>query len=136
MEVSEHDRSQRSDDPQEKRNAPTVSKEKWHAHAVAKLSRGYCLIVGTQRRSANFYQPGKGYETCAFHIARQLVKEGTVVKGGTHYLGTLYILAGDAVAPPARPAEAARPAAEDDVMLLLGQEDPLGAGDENGPAAW
>lgn len=102
MEISERDQEQ---SPQEKRNAPTVTKEKWRSHAIAKLERGYVLIVGTQRRNANFYQPGKGYEMCAYNVATQLVKEGFVVKAYDHHLGTAYALADIPIVkpPPAAP---------------------------------
>lgn len=137
MEVTDSDRSQAqgSGEGQEKRNAPTVSKEKWRAHALAKLSRGYFLIVGTQRRSANFYLPGKGYEMCAYAVAQQLIREGALTEAGAHYLGTLYTLSAE-TAPPPRPVAAPKPATtEDDLTLLLSQDDGAQAGD-NGPAAW
>lgn len=76
----------------ERTTAPTVSKEKWLHHARVKMARGYVLIIGTERRVANFYQPDKGYETCAYHVAKQLVKEGVVAPTRTHSLGTVYEL--------------------------------------------
>lgn len=73
--------------------APTVTREKWRQHALAKLARGYVLIVGTERRAANFYLAGKGFEMCAYPVAAQLVKEGAVVEAFQHHLGTAYRLA-------------------------------------------
>ena len=96
METSERESQERAGSNgggEEKRNAPTVSREKWRNHALAKLARGYILIIGSQRKSANFYLPGKGYEMCAFPVASQLVKEGVVVKAYDHHLGTAYKLA-------------------------------------------
>lgn len=135
METPENDRV---NDAQEKRNAPTVSREKWHHHAVTKMARGYFLIVGTQRRSANFYLPGKGYETCSYNIATQLVKEGVVVEAGEHYLGTLYALAEQPSPQKPKPAAEKKiadpdPDVEDDLTLLLNADDALGS-DET--AAW
>lgn len=95
MEISERDESS-----SEKRNAPTVSREKWRVHAIGKLSKGYVIIVGDKRRSANFYQPGKGYEMCAYNVATQLIKEGVVVPSYEHHLGMAYALA-EAPPPPA-----------------------------------
>ena len=99
----------------ERTTAPTVSKEKWLHHAQAKMARGYVLIVGTERRVANFYQPGKGYETCAYNVAKQLIKSGLVAPVRTHHLGTVYTLqvtpeelhAKALPKPPERPAEPA-----------------------------
>ena len=105
----------------ERSTAPTVSKEKWLNHARAKMARGYVLIIGTERRVANFYQPGKGYEMCAYNVAKQLVKEGIVAPTRTHHLGTVYELQ---VAPevkqdvrpkPPKP----RPEPESDVDVFL-----------------
>ena len=94
METPEREATESSgSSAEEKRNAPTVSREKWRHHALTKLARGYLLIVATERKSANFYLPGKGYEMCAFHAAAQLVKEGVVVKAYDHHLGTAYQLA-------------------------------------------
>lgn len=79
-------------DFQEQRTSPTVSKEKWANHARQKLLKGYVLIISSNKKSANFYLAGKGYEMCPFHIAKRLVKEGLVVENGTHYLGNVYTL--------------------------------------------
>ncbi len=118
MEIPERDQEQ---SPQEKRNAPTVTKEKWRSHALAKLERGYVLIVGTQRRTANFYQPGKGYEMCAYNVATQLIKEGSVVKAYDHHLGTAYGLAAGAKTPPPAPKPPAPkpPKPRDEMDALL-----------------
>lgn len=80
-------------DLQDRRVGPTVSKDKWANHARQKMLKGYVLIVGTTRRTANFYSKEKGYEMCAYNVAKQLVKEGIVVKTGTHHLGDVYELA-------------------------------------------
>lgn len=84
--------SSSSSDYQERRVGPTVSKDKWVNHAKAKLSRGYVLIIGKQRRNANFYLRAKGFEMCPFNVAKQLVKDGIVVEAGEHPLGTMYRL--------------------------------------------
>ncbi len=107
MELSDREQNQASSQ-EEKRNAPTVSREKWQAHAIGKMTRGYVLIVGTERRSANFYLPGRGYEMCAFDTAKRLIKEGIVVKSHDHYLGTAYKLA-DGIAPPPKPVPPPKP---------------------------
>ncbi len=80
---------------QDRRVGPTVSKEKWVNHAKAKMAKGYVLIVGNQRRTANFYMRTKGFEMCPFNIAKLLIKEGIVVESGQHHLGTVYQLASD-----------------------------------------
>ena len=130
METPENDRLQETS---EKRNAPTVSREKWHHHAINKMARGYFLIVGAQRRSANFYLPGKGYETCSYAIATQLIKEGAVVEAGEHYLGTLYALVAQPSQQKPKPAEKKAAAPDDDLTLLLDTDDTL-TGDET--TAW
>lgn len=70
--------------------APSVSQDKWIQHALAKLARGYVLIVGTHRRTANFFLPNKGYEMCSYRVARQLIREGSVAKTRDHHLGEVY----------------------------------------------
>lgn len=77
---------------QDRRIGPTVSKDKWVNHAKQKMTRGYVLIVGTTRRTANFYSKEKGYEMCAYNVAKQLIKEGAIVKTGEHHLGDVYEL--------------------------------------------
>ncbi|QXD17165.1 hypothetical protein GQ464_006005 [Rhodocaloribacter litoris] len=89
------------------RTAPTVSRDKWVHHARTKMLRGYALIVSENRHTANFFMPGKGYEACPYHVARKMIREGLVVEGGRHTLGTLYLLAphaAEVLAPP-RPDE-------------------------------
>jgi Rad3-related DNA helicase len=71
---------------------PTVTKDKWITHALRKLEKGYILIVGNGRRSANFYRAGSGYEMCSYQAAVQMVRDGLVVKTHDHYLGTAYAL--------------------------------------------
>ena len=100
-------------DSQDRRIGPTVSKEKWVNHAKTKLSKGYVLIVGTQRRTANFYQRTKGFEMCPYNVAKQMIKDGLLVEAGQHHLGTMYRLAGEA-APEARPPRVPRPEAQSD----------------------
>lgn len=82
-----------SSEYQERRVGPTVSKDKWVNHAKSKLARGYVLIIGKQKRNANFYLRSKGFEMCPFNVAKQLVKEGIVIEAGEHPLGTMYRLA-------------------------------------------
>jgi len=112
MEISERD-----DSTSEKRNAPTVSREKWRVHAISKLSKGYVIIVGDKRRNANFYQPGKGYEMCAYNVAMQLIKEGVVVESHEHHLGTAYALVDTLPPPTPRPAPVVDDDDEDEVPV-------------------
>ena len=77
----------------DRRTEPTVAHDKWVEHIKKKLARGYVLIVSVTRPTANFFMTGKGYETCSYRAAQQLIKEGAVVEDGTHYLGTVYKLA-------------------------------------------
>ncbi len=81
-----------SDYQPERRVGPTVSRDKWLNHAKNKLARGYVLIVGTERRNANFYLRGKGYEMCPYDIAQVMIKQGLVVQTGKHHLGLIYEL--------------------------------------------
>ncbi|MDQ7040323.1 MAG: hypothetical protein Q9M35_05230 [Rhodothermus sp.] len=81
-----------SDYQPERRIGPTVSRDKWLNHAKNKLARGYVLIVGTERRNANFYLRGKGYEMCPYDIAQAMIKQGLVVQTGKHHLGLIYEL--------------------------------------------
>jgi len=77
----------------ERRVGPTVSRDKWLLHARQKLARGYVLILAKgDKRRANFYLPEKGYEMCAYDVARALVSSGEVVPTGEHPLGTRYEL--------------------------------------------
>lgn len=77
------------------RTQPSVSTEKWIAHAKRKLEKGYRLVVSQSRRTANFYLPGKGYEMCDYKTARKLIELGLVVEVQEHHLGLLYDLAPD-----------------------------------------
>ena len=89
----------------ERRTGPSVSRDKWLLHARQKLAKGYVLILaGGDKRSANFYMPERGYEMCAYDVARTLVQSGEVVAAGEHPLGTRYRLA----APEEIPARKAR----------------------------
>lgn len=71
---------------------PTVSKEQWVKHSIKKLSRGYMLIVSKTRNVANFYKGYGDFETCSFHTAKRLIREGYLEETGEHMLGTLYQL--------------------------------------------
>jgi hypothetical protein len=77
------------------RTQPSVSTEKWIAHAKKKLEKGYRLVVSKSRKTANFYLPGKGYEMCDYKTARKLIEVGLVVEVQEHHLGTLYDLVPD-----------------------------------------
>lgn len=77
------------------RTQPSVSTEKWIAHAKRKLEKGYRLVVSQSKRTANFYLPGKGYEMCDYKTARKLIELGLVVEVQEHHLGLLYDLAPD-----------------------------------------
>lgn len=110
-------------DYQDRRVGPTVSKDKWVNHARAKMARGYVLIVGTTRRTANFYAKDKGYEMCAYNVAKQLIKDGAVVRTGDHHLGDVYELL---MAPATTELPQKRAKAEenvDELDLLLNQLD-------------
>ena len=104
----------------ERKIGPTVSKDKWLNHALAKLSRGYVLIVGTERKSANFHSAEKGYEMCAYNVARQLIRDGHVHKVRDHHLGEVYELV---TAPPTagRSQRKAVSSADDEFEILLNE---------------
>lgn len=80
---------------------PTVTRDRWTHHALLKLSKGYVLIVSTTRKNVNFHSPQKGYEMCAYDVARKLIADGAVVKSRSHHLGDVYVLA---ETPPLSPA--------------------------------
>lgn len=105
---------------QEKKIGPTVSKDKWLNHALAKLSRGYVLIVGTERKSANFHSNEKGYEMCAYNVARQLIRDGHVRKVRDHHLGEVYELT-TVTAPAGRSDRKAKRSADDEFEMLLNE---------------
>ncbi len=94
------------------RSVPSVSRERWHAHVLAKMNKGYRLIIG-ERKSANFHHPAHGYETCSHEVARKMVLAGEVVPVGTHRLGTIYALPVLSTAP-SRPPVAHRDEDEDE----------------------
>lgn len=123
-------------DYQERRTGPTVSKEKWVNHAKAKLSRGYVLIVGKNRKTANFYLKNKGYEMCGYDVAKQLIKDGIVVESGEHTLGTVYSLTVSAAQTTA-PRESSREEDEqvDEMDTLLNQIASERSGDGAAPTA-
>ncbi|ARA93196.1 hypothetical protein AWN76_008515 [Rhodothermaceae bacterium RA] len=75
------------------RTSPSVTREKWYKHAVRKLAGGYVLIVNAERKNANFFKPGKGFEMCAYNTARELIRSGAVVQTRMHYRGAQYELA-------------------------------------------
>ncbi len=93
------------------RSVPSVSRERWHAHVLTKLNKGYRLIIG-ERKSANFHHPAHGYETCSHEVARKMVLSGEVVAVGTHRLGTIYALP-VLTAAPSRAPVARRPDEDD-----------------------
>ncbi len=103
----------------ERRIGPSVSRDKWLSHARTKLQRGYVLIVGNGRRTANFYSRDKGYEMCAFDIARALVGSGEVVASGEHYLGTVYSLTDTATPEMPRPRPAVIADDSEDATYVL-----------------
>lgn len=103
--------------------SPSVSKDKWIRHALQKLSKGYILIVGNGKRTANFFKPGMGYEMCAYHVALHLVRTQLVAESHTHYLGTAYALTPEgqallAGAPPKRKTRVVHDDDEDDDASL------------------
>ena len=75
--------------------SPSVTKEKWMKHAIAKLSKGYNLIVSEERHVANFYKGFGDFESCSYKTARRLIKEGFVQKDGEDSMGFIYKLAVD-----------------------------------------
>lgn len=109
---------------QERKIGPTVSKDKWLNHALVKLSRGYVLIVGTKRRNANFHSNEKGYEMCAYDVARQLVRDGYVRKVREHHLGEVYELVQAPSPSTARPATKAAGTSDEEFETLLRELEP------------
>ncbi|MEX0601032.1 MAG: hypothetical protein WD021_08430 [Rhodothermales bacterium] len=111
-----------------------MSKDKWLNHAKNKLSRGYVLIIGTERKTANFHSNEKGYEMCSYQVARQLVKEGAVRKIREHYLGEVYELVPSLqpeTGPKVRPARDP----EEDFEALLSELDETAEEAEDGDLA-
>ena len=118
---------------QERKIGPTVSKDKWINHAVNKLSRGYVLIVGTEKKNANFHSKEKGYEMCAYNVARQLIRDGLVHKTREHHLGEVYELVALA-STAAKPAGTKKSVVEEEFDILL-QELEKSSPDESEAAA-
>ena len=96
---------------QERRVGPTVSRDKWYLHARQKLSKGYKLIVARDgKKRANFWTAEKGFEMCAFEVARALVLSGEVAHTGEHPLGNVYeLIQTDVPAPKAKPKAKPKP---------------------------
>lgn len=55
---------------------------KWLPLADKKFKRGYVLVIHEQRRIANFFKPGKGYEPCPYRIAQDMILEGLITETG------------------------------------------------------
>lgn len=113
---------------------PTVSKDKWRNHALVKLSRGYVLIIGTKRRNANFHSNEKGYEMCAYDVARQLVRDGYVRKVREHPLGEVYELVRPPSSSTARATSKAADSSDEEFDMLLKELDRVN-GDDSVAAA-
>lgn len=86
---------------QERRVGPTVSRDKWYLHARQKLAKGYKLIVAKDgKKRANFWTAEKGFEMCAYEVARALVLSGELTPVGEHPLGLMYELVVPDAPPP------------------------------------
>lgn len=96
---------------QERRVGPTVSRDKWYLHARQKLAKGYKLIVAKDgKKRANFWTAEKGFEMCAFEVARALVQSGELTLVGEHPLGLMYeLVVPDAPPPKAKTTKAPKP---------------------------
>ena len=105
----------------EVRAVPSVSKDRWLNHAQKKLDKGYSLIVSEGRKTANFYRPGSGYETCQHKTALLLIKQGIVKKAGKHHLGTVYSLSAKGATVAHVPPEAE--ADDDDTPIEAPESD-------------
>lgn len=125
---------------QERRVGPSVSRDKWSLHARQKLSKGYVLIVAADKRRANFWMREKGYEMCAFDVARALIASGDVIPTGEHHLGVVYELAAPYTPPPTRkprPSRAKQPAVAAEVppeAILVPDDDSDTDSDIDDPA--
>lgn len=117
--------SGRNQQEQDYRFPPTVTRDKWRSHILTKLNRGYVLIVSSEKRIANFFMRGKGYESCAFDVARQLVNSGLLVKAFDHHLGTAYTLAEPLELTPPPPPSRIDLDDEDDVLDVDGDMNDL-----------
>lgn len=62
--------------------ASSAPSSKWLPLAEQKFKRGYVLVINDQRRVANFFKPGKGYEPCPYRIARDMIIEGVIAETG------------------------------------------------------
>ncbi|MEM1125299.1 MAG: hypothetical protein AAGI71_01515 [Bacteroidota bacterium] len=87
------------------RTPPSVSKDKWLTHIRRKLAKGYVVIVNDERKTANFFKPGKGYESCAFQAAQAMIESGELVHTGQRPNGLKYELNDAPPAPPPAPAQ-------------------------------
>lgn len=115
-------------DSGERKTGPTVTKDRWINHARSKLARGYVLIVSTSRKNANFYSPTKGYEMCAYDVAKKLIADGTIVRTRAHHLGEVYELSG----PLPKPAPAPKKRViEDDEPEFIEELDGVDSTDED-----
>ncbi|MCA0269011.1 MAG: hypothetical protein LCH53_07315 [Bacteroidetes bacterium] len=96
---------------QERRVGPTVSRDKWYLHARQKLAKGYRLIVAKDgKKRANFWTAEKGFEMCAYEVARALVQSGELTLVGEHPLGLMYeLVVPDAPPPKAKVTKAPKP---------------------------
>ena len=75
--------------------SPSVTKERWLKHAVHKLSKGYMLIVNSERRVANFYKGYGDFESCSYQTARALISGEFVESDGEDPMGIIYKLKSD-----------------------------------------
>ena len=82
--------------------ASTISGEKWFKHITWKLSRGYDLLVRSDREIANFYRGYGDYEPCSYKMARQMIKAGYLVEKGEEENGTYYGLVEELVEAPSK----------------------------------
>lgn len=104
-----------SSDFQDPRSAPTVTRDKWIAHACNKMAKGYSLIVSPTKRNATFFMRGKGYDPCPYVTAKRLLEMKLVEQAGTHPLGTVYMLIEGALStPPPKPVMAPVDVDDDD----------------------
>lgn len=104
-----------SSDFQDPRSAPTVTRDKWIAHACNKMAKGYSLIISPTKRNASFFMRGKGYDPCPYVTAKRLLEMKLVEETGTHPLGKVYTLIEGALAtPPPKPVMAPVDVDDDD----------------------
>lgn len=115
-------------DSGERKIGPTVTKDRWINHARTKLAKGYVLIVSTSRKNANFYSPTKGYEMCAYDVAKKLIADGTIVRTRAHHLGEVYELSGPL--PQITPAPK-KPVIDDDEPEFIEELDGVDSTDDD-----